>query len=161
MCYTNKLALPCLPYTRVWRQRRGWRITQVLFYTCSRLHHRLPPANVKFIVIFLIHASDTGQAEGFPIAPSRGPSVEFPFKWKHYYLWNIFFQYFNLLQQTSFHHQRVVSGHFFLKQCLQKPVKTLRWLETSNATGFWNCKLNSSIVVERGYLPVMTSKWVM
>ncbi len=29
---------------------------------------------------FFIHASDTGHAEGVPVAPSRGRSVEFPSK---------------------------------------------------------------------------------
>ncbi len=36
------------------------------------------PANVKFIVVLLINASETGPAEGVPIALSRGRSVEFP-----------------------------------------------------------------------------------
>ncbi len=39
------------------------------------LRHRLPPANVKCIVCFYSCFRD---AEGIPIAPSRGRSVEFP-----------------------------------------------------------------------------------
>ncbi len=46
------------------------------------LRHRLPTANVKCIVCF-IHASETGHAEGVPIAPSRGRSVEVPFGREH------------------------------------------------------------------------------
>ncbi len=32
------------------------------------------------LLFFFIHASDTGHAEGVPIAPSRGGSVEFTFE---------------------------------------------------------------------------------
>ncbi len=33
-----------------------------------------------------IHASETGHAEGVPIAPSRGRSVEFPLEGNHIFL---------------------------------------------------------------------------
>ncbi len=36
-----------------------------------------------------IHASETGHAEGVPIVPSRGRSVEFPLKGNHGYMCNL------------------------------------------------------------------------
>ncbi len=61
------------------------------------LRHRLPPAMSSALCVF-IHASETGHAEGVPIAPSRGRSVEVPFGSKVYFC---FWTYNELIRPSN------------------------------------------------------------
>ncbi len=60
------------------------------------LRHRLPPAMSSALCVF-IHASDTGHAEGVPVAPSRGRSVEVPFGREQMFLKMDIYSHFTLL----------------------------------------------------------------
>ncbi len=62
------------------KTKRGWRVPQAPFYSRRRsfayiIGFHLPMSSALCV---FIHASETGHAEGVPIAPSRGRSVEFP-----------------------------------------------------------------------------------
>ncbi len=58
-----------------------------------------------------IHASETGHAEGVPIAPSRGRSVEFPSKGN-----NVFFVETETILLVFFNKQKVQKNSIYLKQ---------------------------------------------
>ncbi len=70
------------------KKKKWWRVPQAPFYArrCSFAYvigFHLPMSSALCV---FIPASETGHAEGVPIAPSRGRSVEFPLEGNHIFL---------------------------------------------------------------------------